>query len=122
MHLGLVLDMASGGFADRVAVTESGVDTTFAQLHALSRAASAYVAKADVPAVMYIGTNHVAYPVALFGAAGAGVPLIPLNYRLGPDQLSAQIGANAVVVSDVPAGATAVGIPARIRMGSHGTS
>ncbi len=32
----------------------------------------------------------------------------------------AQIGANAVVVCDVPAGATAVGIPARIRMGKSG--
>jgi acyl-CoA synthetase (AMP-forming)/AMP-acid ligase II len=94
VHLGLVLDMASGGFGERVAVTESGEDTTFAGLTALSWAASASIADLGVPSVMYIGTNHVAYPVALFGAAGAGVPLIPLNYRLGPDQLTAQIEAN----------------------------
>lgn len=34
----------------------------------------------------------------------------------------ARIGANAVVVCDVPPGATAVGIPARIRMGAGGAS
>ena len=39
---------------------------------------------------------------------------------LGPVVLGedAQIGANAVVVKDVPAGATAVGIPAAVRSGA----
>ena len=40
------------------------------------------------PAVLYLGANHLAYPVALFGAALAGVPLIPVNYRLGEAQLA----------------------------------
>ena len=37
---------------------------------------------------------------------------------LGPVWIGdgAQIGANAVVINDVPAGAIAVGVPARIRM------
>ena len=41
---------------------------------------------------------------------------------LGPVTIGdgARIGANAVVVCDVPAGATAVGIPARIRCGPEG--
>jgi acyl-CoA synthetase (AMP-forming)/AMP-acid ligase II len=38
------------------------------------------------PAVLYLGTNHLAYPVALFGAVLAGVPFVPLNYRLGEEQ------------------------------------
>lgn len=40
---------------------------------------------------------------------------------LGPIHIGhdAQIGANAVVVKDVPAGAIAVGVPAQIRLGSN---
>src|SRR3546814_12435158 len=32
--------------------------------------------------------NTTAFPVALFGAAAAGVPLAPLNYRLAEDRLT----------------------------------
>ena len=43
--------------------------------------------------------------MALFGAAGAGVPFIPLNYRLGAEQLAAQLDAHPgslVVHGDTP--------------------
>ena len=94
MHLGLVLEMAHSGFADRDAVTFA--DSTFdhGALIEYSWAASAYFADLGVPSVVYLGSNHLAYPVALFGAAGAGVPFIPLNYRLGAEQLAAQYGAH----------------------------
>lgn len=39
-------------------------------------------------AVLYLGTNHLAYPAALFSVALADVPFVPLNYRLGEQQLS----------------------------------
>src|ERR1700722_13537085 len=94
MHLGLVLDMAHSGLADRGAVTFD--DSTFdhAVLIEYSWAASAYFIDLGVSSVVYLGSNHLAYPVALFGAAGAGVPFIPLNYRLGAEQLAAQFGAH----------------------------
>src|SRR3984957_18687564 len=94
MHLGLVLDMAHSGLADRGAVTFD--DSTFdhAVLIEYSWAASAYFIDLGVSSVVYLGSNHLAYPVALFGAAGAGVPFIPLNYRLGAEQLAAQYGAH----------------------------
>jgi len=106
VHLGLVLDMAEAGFADRTALTVEGTDTTYATLCARAWAASARIVELGVPAVVYVGTNHLAYPVSLFGAAGAGVPLVPLNYRLGPAQLAAQIcahpGALVVYEGTVP--------------------
>ncbi|MEU5346817.1 fatty acid--CoA ligase family protein, partial [Streptomyces sp. NPDC020766] len=40
------------------------------------------------PAVLYRAPNDLAYPVALFGCALAGVPFVPLNYRLGAEQLA----------------------------------
>jgi len=68
--------------------------------------------------------------VTLGGRAGLnGVPeigddvLIGSGAKiLGPVRIGngARIGANAVVLQDVPAGATAVGIPARIRGGQAG--
>jgi acyl-CoA synthetase (AMP-forming)/AMP-acid ligase II len=40
-------------------------------------------------ALVYLDVNGPAFPVALFAAARAGVPLVPLNYRLGQRQLDA---------------------------------
>lgn len=102
MHLGLVLGMAAGGFDDRTAVTAEGGSITYAGLAERSWAASAAFRERSVPSVVYLGANHLAFPVALFGAAGAGVPFIPLNYRLGDDQLAAQLDAHpgALVVHE----------------------
>ncbi len=94
MHLGLVLDMTHSGFADRDAITIGGTTVDHGTLAEYSWAASERFTALGVPSVVYLGSNHVAYPVALFGAAGAGVPFIPLNYRLGAEQLSAQIEAH----------------------------
>ena len=94
MYLGLILDMAHSGFGDRGAVTIDGRVLDHACLAEYSWAASAMFVDLGVPSVIYLGSNHFAYPVALFGAAGAGVPFIPLNYRLGPEQLADQIAAH----------------------------
>ncbi len=53
---------------------------------------------------------------------GDGVTIGAGARVLGPVELGAgaQVGANAVVVSDVPAGAVAVGVPARIRAAPPG--
>ncbi len=91
MNLGLVLGMAAAGFGDRVAITAGDASVSYADLSARSWAASASFHERVVPSVVYLGTNHLAYPVALFGAAGAGIPFVPVNYRLGDDQLAAQL-------------------------------
>jgi len=86
--------MAAAGFGDRVAITAGDASITYAELSARSWAASASFGERNVPSVVYLGTNHLAYPVAFFGAAGAGVPFVPVNYRLGDDQLAAQLEAH----------------------------
>jgi acyl-CoA synthetase (AMP-forming)/AMP-acid ligase II len=80
----MILEMAASA-GDRPAVAAPGRSLTAAELLDLARAAAARFGR--YPAVLYLGTNHLAYPVALFGAALAGVPLVPLNYRLGGPQL-----------------------------------
>ena len=88
MHLGLILDMVHSGYAGRTALTAGGTSLDYTGLAERSWAASARFAELGVPAVVYVGANHAAFPVALFGAAGAGVPFIPLNYRLGTEPVS----------------------------------
>ncbi|MEU6644438.1 class I adenylate-forming enzyme family protein [Saccharomonospora sp. NPDC046836] len=84
MNISLILDMAASA-GDRVAVTADGRSLTATEL--LSRARSAAERFRGYPYVLYLGTNHLAYPVALFGAALAGIAFVPLNYRLGEVQL-----------------------------------
>jgi len=84
MNIALILEMAASG-GDRPAVTADGRSLSAARLLDLARAAAGRFR--EYPAVLYLGTSHLAYPVALFGAALAGVPFVPLNYRLGGQQL-----------------------------------
>ncbi|MFE2416766.1 class I adenylate-forming enzyme family protein [Streptomyces hokutonensis] len=81
----MILEMvASGG--DRPVVTANGRSLTASELLARARAAAHRFQ--GHPAVLYLSPSHLAYPVALFGAALAGIPFIPLNYRLGEHQLA----------------------------------
>jgi acyl-CoA synthetase (AMP-forming)/AMP-acid ligase II len=86
MNISMILEMAASA-GDRPAVTEGGRSLTAAGLLSLAHAAAARFRR--YPAVLYLGASHLAYPVALFGTALAGVPFVPLNYRLGEHQLTA---------------------------------
>jgi acyl-CoA synthetase (AMP-forming)/AMP-acid ligase II len=110
VNLLLLLDMAAAGRADEVAVQSGDDRLTVAALHAGAWAA-AELAK-DASALAYVGTNGLAFPIGLFAAAAAGVPFVPLNYRLSDDQLHdllAPLGDVAVVAE----GATADALRAR---------
>jgi acyl-CoA synthetase (AMP-forming)/AMP-acid ligase II len=89
MNLLLLLDMAAAGRGDDVAVQAGDEHLTAAELLAGAWAGAAVVgaAGARVDALAYVGTNGLAFPVGLFAAAAAGVPFVPLNYRLGDEQL-----------------------------------
>ncbi|GAA2737386.1 hypothetical protein GCM10010439_67290 [Actinocorallia aurantiaca] len=84
MNITMILEMAASA-GDRPVVTADGRTLTAPELLGLARSAADRFR--DYPAVLYLGTNHLAYPVALFGAAIAGVPFVPMNYRLGEHQL-----------------------------------
>jgi acyl-CoA synthetase (AMP-forming)/AMP-acid ligase II len=88
MNITMILEMAASA-GDRPAVTADGRSLTPAELLRLAHAAAGRFR--GHPAVLYQGTSHLAYPVALFGAAVAGVPFVPLNYRLGGQQLDALV-------------------------------
>ncbi|GAB2659054.1 class I adenylate-forming enzyme family protein [Nocardia goodfellowii] len=88
MNINTILEMAAAD-ADRPVVTAAGRSLTAAELSALARRAAGRFRGHS--AVLYLGVNHLAYPVALFGSVLAGVPFVPLNYRLGAEQLGALV-------------------------------
>ncbi|MFT4265273.1 MAG: long-chain fatty acid--CoA ligase [Nocardioides sp.] len=89
MRLTLLLGMAADGFGDRIVVGSRRDGLTAAALSARAHSGARLVLERGADAIVYLGVNGPAFPVALFAAARAGVPVVPVNYRLGPDQLAA---------------------------------
>ncbi|HEY3842189.1 MAG TPA: AMP-binding protein [Acidimicrobiales bacterium] len=90
MHLASLLDIAAGAMPDRVAVgSQSGPSLTFAELQLRAQAATRDLAQRGVPRLIAVDVNSEAVPVGLFAAAGAGIPYVPVNYRLSDAQLRA---------------------------------
>jgi acyl-CoA synthetase (AMP-forming)/AMP-acid ligase II len=87
VRLTLLLDMAADGFGDRVLAGRRSGGITAAELVRRSHSGAALVRQRAADALVYLDVNGPAFPVALFAAAWAGVPLVPLNYRLGQEQL-----------------------------------
>jgi acyl-CoA synthetase (AMP-forming)/AMP-acid ligase II len=88
MNIAVILEMAASA-EDRPAVTAGDRTISASELQRLAHhAAERFRGRT---AVLYLGANHLAYPVALFGAALAGVPFVPLNYRLAEEQSAALI-------------------------------
>ena len=100
MHLTTLLDMAVDGFGDRVVIGSRTAGLTPRQLQRLARGGATLAAEAD--AIVHLAVNGPAFPVALFAAAYAGVPLVPLSYRLGAEQLGDLMARHprALIVSD----------------------
>lgn len=89
MNISMLLDMAAEGFDDRVLIGRADNGLTAPRLRELAVGGARLVRSADADAIVYLAVNGPALPVALFAAARAGVPLIPVNYRLGEQQLDA---------------------------------
>lgn len=89
MNLSLLLDMASDGFGGRTVVGRRSTGYTARRLRELSVGGAAIVRTAGADALVYLDVNGPCFPAALFAAARAGVPLVPINYRLSDQQVTA---------------------------------
>ncbi|MFK4105253.1 class I adenylate-forming enzyme family protein [Streptomyces sp. NPDC019531] len=108
MNIATLLDMAVAGDPDRVAIGRRGSGTTCAQLRRAAAGVAAVVHTAGARELVFAGLNGPAFPVMLFGAALAGVPLVPVNYRLSAKALTDLLGhveRPLVVADDAFAGA-----------------
>jgi len=82
MGIELLLDMAVDGLGERTAIGSRADGLSYADLASLSRGAAAVVAKDGATHVATVGVIGPLLPIALFSSAYAGVPAVPLNYRL----------------------------------------
>ena len=89
MNVSMILDMAADGFGDRVVIGPAQDGLTPVRLRELVVGGARLVRAAHADAIVYLATNGPAFAVAQFAAAHAGVPLVPVNYRLGDEQLDA---------------------------------
>ena len=85
----MLLEMAAEGFGDRVAIGSADGGLTYRGLFNKAGAASERFRSGDNTHVAMADLSSVALPISLFGAAWAGLPFVPLNYRLTDEELSA---------------------------------
>ncbi|MGV9862281.1 class I adenylate-forming enzyme family protein [Rhodococcus koreensis] len=91
MNVAMLLNMAVSMWPNECAAVEHSSKirrVTFSELARIAVGGARLVADRASDAVLYVGVNGVALPTALFAAANAGVPFVPLNYRLADDKLS----------------------------------
>lgn len=103
MNIALFLEMAADAAADRTAIVCDGKRWSYAQLLAGARGAAALIRETGCAHVALLDESSEAAAMALFGAALAGVPYVPLNYRLADADLAALLGriTPALIVGDV---------------------
>jgi crotonobetainyl-CoA:carnitine CoA-transferase CaiB-like acyl-CoA transferase/acyl-CoA synthetase (AMP-forming)/AMP-acid ligase II len=102
MTIAMVLDMAMSIYPDRVAVGGLADGMTYEQLAATAAGGGGVLAEAGAGHAVFVGENGPALPVTAFAACAAGVPFVPVNYRLAPEQIRDLIGQldEPVVIAD----------------------
>jgi acyl-CoA synthetase (AMP-forming)/AMP-acid ligase II len=103
MNIAVLLEIAAGMAPDHAAVTDRHGSLTLGELHGLASAFAGRVLQTGLEGpVAFIDVNGRAFPIALFGAALAGRPFVPLNFR--GDQRLIRHSMEAVEPSIVVAG------------------
>lgn len=113
MNILTLLEIAAGADADRIALGDKRDGLTYDDLLRLARGFAAERSDAT-RTVLYGSTAAPAFPIALFGAAWAGIPFAPISYRLADEPL------RAIVAGRAPALLVADGAVARIGGGVDG--
>lgn len=102
MNIALLLEMAADAAGERIALVCDGKRWSHAELLAAARGACELIRDSRTEFVSLLDESSEASVIAMFGAALAGVPYCPLNYRLADADLAALLGriAPALVVGD----------------------
>ncbi len=102
MNLMMLLEMAASAMADRAAVGPLDHSITFERLMNDAAGVAGRLRAAGAQRLVLCDEPGAVLPVAAFGAAWAGVPYVPINYRLADDDLRrlAERAAPALAVVD----------------------
>ncbi len=85
----MLLEMAAQGFGSRVAIQNGGDSLSYDELYRAAGAAAREFRDSKADHVSLLDVSSLAVPVALFASAWAGLPFVPLNYRLSGPELAA---------------------------------
>src|SRR5580693_7401294 len=102
MNIALVLQMAADAEPGRIGLVCGGRRWSYGALLQAARAAAADMSSSGCSHVALLDESSEAAAIALFGAALAGVPYVPLNYRLADPDLGSLLRriAPAYIVGD----------------------
>jgi acyl-CoA synthetase (AMP-forming)/AMP-acid ligase II len=92
MQITTLLDVIVEGLGDRALVGRRGHHIVGSELGRLVRNGAEIIRRQKASAVVYVGENDDVLPPTLFASSWAGVPFVPLNYRLADAQLRRMIG------------------------------
>ena len=115
MNVLTLLEMAATGMPGRVGIGRlqpadaAPVGLTYRALLDRAQCGAGVLVERGAEELVYVGVNADDFAVALFAAAWAGIPLVPLNYRLSRDALAGLLSRhpNALVISDLQLPTTA---------------
>ena len=103
MNISIILAMAAQTDPERIALVCDGQRWSYEALHSAATGAARSIRDSRASHVAQLDESSEASAIALFGAAIAGVPYVPLNYRLADIDLGALLGriAPAYAIGDV---------------------
>ena len=103
MNIVLLLQMAAEADPDRIGLVCDGRRWSYGELLRATQGAAEHLAGGGYAHVALLDESSEAAPIALFGAALAGITYVPLNYRLADADLAALLEriAPACVIGDV---------------------
>ena len=102
MNILTLLEMAADAMGNRQAVTGGSQTLTVAELHQAALGGATLARAAATSRLAYLAVNTPAAPAALFAAAAAGMPYVPINYRLTRPEIDALLirVAPALLITD----------------------
>ena len=102
MNISLILQMAADTGPERTGLVCDGRRWTYGDLMRAAGGAAAHLSDNGCSYVALLDESSEAAPIALFGAALAGIPYGPLNYRLADEDLAALLKriAPACIIGD----------------------
>jgi acyl-CoA synthetase (AMP-forming)/AMP-acid ligase II len=103
MNISLVLQMAADAESERIGLVCQGRRWSYGELWRTAQGAATSMIKSGCSHVALLDESSEAAAIALFGAAAAGIPYVPLNYRLADIDLAGLLQriAPAYLVGDV---------------------
>jgi acyl-CoA synthetase (AMP-forming)/AMP-acid ligase II len=101
VNLPTLLEMAADGMAGRIAIGSRRGGLTYPELSEQAGRVAGVVAGSGAERLVYVAGNSPLLPALLFGSGLAGVPFVPVNYRLADERLRSILRRTAPAVAVV---------------------